>query len=119
MRTVLALGLCFGLTATAWGQHNHPGGSFRVSWQPGLVSSTIEGHVFNDSPFPVRDVRVHIEGLDAGNHRVGERLAWVSDDIAPGGGTSYFAETIPGAVGYRVSVFSFDVASRGEAPQAP
>jgi hypothetical protein len=39
----------------------------------------------------------------------------VSDDIAPGGTTSYFSESIPGAVVYRVSVVSFELVSGGAA----
>ncbi len=36
---------------------------------------------------------------------------------APGGETSYVAETIAGAVAYRVTVVSFDVVSRAKTPR--
>jgi hypothetical protein len=47
-----------------------------VSWQPGVLPSTIEGHVANTSPFRAIDVRLRIEGLDATDQRMGERLVW-------------------------------------------
>ena len=84
---------------------------FRVSWQPGVLPSTIEGQVYNASPFRAIDVRLQIEGLDSENHRLAERVVWAGDDIAPGATTSYFAETIPGAVDYRITVASFELVS--------
>jgi hypothetical protein len=95
-----------------------PNGSFRVSWQPrpGHLPPTIEGRVYNNSPFRVTDVQLQVEGLDGGNQRVGERLAWAYGDLAPGRETSYVVETIPGAVTYRISVVGFDVVSVGQAP---
>jgi hypothetical protein len=116
--TMLALAvLVLLLPAIGWGQDQSqsPPHWFRVSWQPGVLPSTIEGQVQNMSPFRAIDVRLQIEGLDAENHSVGQRLVWVSDDIAPGGTTSYFSESIPGAVVYRVSVVSFELVSGGAA----
>jgi hypothetical protein len=116
--TMLALAALLSLLpATVWGQDQgqSPPNWFRVSWQPGVLPSTIEGQVQNTSPFRAIDVRVQIEGVDAENHSVGQRLVWLSDDIAPGGTTSYFSESILGAVGYRVSVASFELVSGGEA----
>jgi hypothetical protein len=78
---------------------------------PGCRGLDHRGDVQNTSPFRAVDVRLQIEGLDAANHRIGERLVWAGGDIAPGGSTSYFAATIPGAVGYRVTVFSFELVS--------
>jgi|SRR5215813_6255994 len=116
--TVLALVVFVSLLpATVWGQDQgqSPPNWFRVSWQPGVLPSTIEGQVQNTSPFRAIDVRLRIEGLDAENHSLGQRLLWLSDDIAPGGTTSYFSESILGAVAYRVSVASFELVSGGEA----
>jgi len=97
--------------ATGWGQGGPRSNWFRVSWHPGLVASTIEGSIDNTSPYRAVDVRLQIEGLDAANRRIGERLVWAGGDITPGGTTSYFAATIPGAVSYRVTVFSFELVS--------
>lgn len=121
MRVFLAFGLAFVIVTTAaWGQNpdQSSNGWFRVSWQPrpGALPSTIEGHVYNNSTVRVTDVRLQVEGLDADSHPVGQRLAWAIGDIVPGGETSYVAETIPGAVNYRVTVLSFDLVSVSQAP---
>ena len=111
--------------AAGWGQDHaeSPSKWFRVTWHPGLVASTLEGNIDNTSPFRAVDVRLQIEGLDAANHRVDERLVWAGGDIAPGGRTSYFAATIPGAVAY---IFSFELVTEDgglvadvESPPAP
>jgi hypothetical protein len=114
MRRALSVGLALTLLATvAWGQTPEPERWFRVSWAPppeGPVS-TIKGSVFNDSPYRVTDVRLQIEGLDADRHPVGRTLAWAVGDIAPGGQTSFAAEPVPGAVGYQITVVSYDLVS--------
>jgi len=114
--SVLTLALVIALAPNAgWGEDHGDSRSnwFRVSWQPGVLPSTIEGHVDNTSPFRAIDVRLQIEGVDAANHRMGERLVWADDDVAPGGTTSYFAQTIPGAVDYRITVVSFELIAEG------
>ena len=114
--SLLALALVIVLGPNAGRSEDHGDSRsnwFRVSWQPGVLPSTIEGHVDNTSPFRAVDVRLQIEGVDAENHPTGERLVWANDDIAPGGTTSYFAETIPGAVDYRVTVVSFELIAGG------
>jgi hypothetical protein len=107
--TILALALVAATANTGWADDRGESRTtwFQVSWQPGELSATIEGRVYNGSPFRAIDVRLQIEGFDAANHRAGERLVWAGDDIAPGATISYFAEAIPGAVEYRVNVFSF------------
>jgi hypothetical protein len=57
-----------------------------------VLPSTIEARVDDTSPFRAIDLRLQIEGVDAANHGMGERLVWANDEIAPGGTTSYFAE---------------------------
>jgi hypothetical protein len=115
--TMLALALFVSLApAGAWGEDRgqSPANWFRASWHAGVLPSTIEGDVDNTSPFLAIDVRLQIEGVDAANRRMGERLVWLSDDIAPGGRTSYFADAIPGAVDYHVTVVSFELVSEGD-----
>lgn len=112
--TMLLLALAVSLApAAGWGQDRGESRNtwFRVSWQPGVLPSTIEGTVDNTSPFRAIDVRLQVEGVDGANQRTGERLVWASNDIAPGGRTSYFAQIIPGAVHYRVTVVSFELVS--------
>jgi len=119
LASVLFVSLAFFVSlapARVWGQDQgvSPTNVFHVSWQPGVLPATIEGHVDNTSPFRAIDVRLQIEGLDATNLRVGERLVWADDDIAPGGSASYSTETIPGAVNYRITVASFELVSEGD-----
>jgi len=90
-------------------------GWFRVSWEPEPEGATptprIEAVVHNDSRYRVTDVQLRVEGLNADNHEVGQRVVWALGDIAPSGETSVVAESIPGAVNYRITVVSFDLVS--------
>src|SRR6267142_3103513 len=103
------------LVATAaWGQAQRPAtDAFRVSWdrETDPVDRRIEGRVHNDSPFRVTDVRLDVQGLDAGGRPVGRTFAWALGDIAPGGDSSFVTEAVPGAVTYRITVVSYDVVS--------
>lgn len=119
VRIPYAFGLVLILPTTgAWGQSYD--GWFRVSWAPEPEGATrnprIEATVHNDSRYRVTDVQLRVEGLNADNHQVGQRVVWALGDIAPSGETSVVAETIPGAVNYRITVVSFDLVSVGEAP---
>jgi hypothetical protein len=111
------------LTTTAWGQTGQTGEQaaqpwFRVSWALSTadVVSSIKGSVFNGSPYRVTDVRLQVEGLDADRRPVGRTRAWAIGDIVPGGETSFVAESVPGAVSYRITVVSYDLVSLGQAP---
>jgi hypothetical protein len=112
----LGFGLALMLVATtAWSQDQQPPATdaFRVSWQQETdpVTRRIEGHVHNDSQFRVTDVRLQVEGLDAGSRSVGRTYAWALGDIAPGEDTSFVTEAVPGAVTYQINVISYDVVS--------
>jgi hypothetical protein len=98
------------LTTVAWGQTLE---QFRVTWEPRThaLPSSIAGHVYNDSSFRVTDVQLQVEGLDGDDRPVGRTFAWAIGDIVPDGETSFVVETIPGAVNYRITVYSFDVVS--------
>ena len=120
-KVLLAFGLVLALTTSAaWAQTSAAptDGWFHASWQPrpGDLPFTIEGQVHNNSPYRVTDVRLQVEGLDAANHAVGEVYTWAIGDIMPGGETSYVADSIPGAVAYRVTVVSYDLVSAVPAP---
>ncbi len=116
---VFALGLVL-LAIPAWGQPGHTAEPtprwFRVSWTPPTEGSVsrIEGRVFNDSPHRVTDVRLQVEGLDSDRQPVGRTLVRAFGDIAPGGKASFVAEPVPGAVGYRITVVSYDLVSLGQ-----
>jgi hypothetical protein len=112
----LGFGLALMLVATvAWGQDQQlpAGDSFRVSWEreTNPVARRIEGRVQNNSPFRVTDVRLEVQGLDAGSRPVGRTFAWALGEIAPGGDTSFVTEAVPGAVTYQITVVSYDVVS--------
>jgi hypothetical protein len=112
----LGFGLALTLVATtAWSQDQQPpaADAFRVSWQQETdpVSRRIEGRVHNDSRFRVTDVRLQVEGLDAGRRPVGRTYAWALGDIAPGEDTCFVIEAVPGAVTYQITVVSYDVVS--------
>jgi hypothetical protein len=119
MRRALALLLALMLPATAVsGQDRDPraDASFHVTWQPQTLSVTrqIQGRVRNDSRFRVTNVRLNVEGLGADGEPVGRMFAWALGDINPGAETSFVAESMPGAVSYRIAIDSFDLVS--EAP---
>jgi hypothetical protein len=121
VRVSLVPGLALVLmTGVAWAQNpDQPAnGSFRVTWEPrkDSVAQTIQGHVYNDSPLRVTDVRLQVEGLGADDHPVGKTFAWALGDIVPGGETSFVVDSMPGAVTYRIGVVSYDVVSSAEAP---
>jgi hypothetical protein len=104
VRLPLALGLALVLmTGLASAQnHDQPAtGSFRVRWEPRMdgPAGRIQGHVYNDSPLRVTDVRLRVEGLSADDHPVGKTFAWALGDIVPGGETTFVVDGMPGAIG--------------------
>jgi len=112
----LGFGLALMVVATtSWSQEQRAPATdaFRVSWEQEAdpVTRRIEGRVHNDSRFRVTDVRLQVEGLDAGSRSVGRTYAWALGDIAPGEDTSFFTEAVPGAVTYQITVISYDVVS--------
>ena len=108
------------LPAVVWGQAGEapPPRWFRVSWTPPEDGppAIIKGRVFNDSPYRVTDVRLQLEGLDANHQSVGRRLAWAIGDIDPRGETFFATEALAGAVSYQITVVSYDLVSRDQAP---
>lgn len=120
-RVSVALALALGVfVLPAWGQSDAqwPDHWFRVIIEPApeqSVAPTVNGHVYNDSPYRVTDVQLQVEGLSADSRLVGRRLVWAVGDIVPGGETLFAAEPMPGATTYRITVSSFDVVSVGEA----
>ena len=69
---------------------------------------TLSGYVTNEDGSPVQALSLLVQGLDAGENVVTQRLVWIHGGV-PGFGRSYF--TIAGlepAEKYRVTVWSFD-----------
>jgi hypothetical protein len=120
MRAAIALVLALTLPAAASAQERGwPANDwFHVSWhpEPGQVRHRIEGRVSNSSRVRVTDVRLQVEGLDAGGQPVGRTFAWAIGDITPGGETSFVFDGMNGAATYRIAVDSFDIVSEAQAP---
>src|SRR3989442_13581163 len=103
----ITVGLALILLATATSAQNFARPSdqwFRVSWGPrtyGVVPA-IEGRVHNDSDFWISNVRLRVEGLDAGRRPVGGPFAWTFCDIPPHGQAYIIAQPGPGAAPRRI-----------------
>ena len=73
----------------------------------------IEGYVKNRSLYNLQNVRLHVAVLDDGGNPVGEAAGWVFGNVFSGGQT-YFVIAIPRTgASYRVTVTSYDIATRG------
>jgi len=111
---VLASGLALGLlTMSAWAQNAAAPAQFRVSWQPraGGGVPTIEGHVHNDSPYRVTNVRLEVDAVDTNGGLMARRDAWALGDIPPGGDSTFVIERFEGAANYQMKVLSYNVVS--------
>lgn len=119
---VLTLGL---LTASAWAQNAPPPGLFRLNWEPreGGGVPTIQGHVHNDSPYRVTNVRLEVDAVDANGGLMARRNAWALGDIPPGGDSTFVVERFEGAANYQMKVLSYSVVSMpgsgARGPEAP
>jgi hypothetical protein len=90
-------------------------GSFRVEVRPRLYARTpaVEGYVYNDGLYLLTDVRLKVEVLGINGESTVENFGWIHGDLGPHG-RGYFLLPIPtSGAGYRVTVLSFDVVSRG------
>ena len=115
---VLVLGL---LAAPAWAQNAPPPGLFRVNWEPrdGGGVPTIQGHVHNDSPYRVTNVRLEVDAVDANGTLMARRDAWALGDILPGGDSTFVIERFEGAANYQMKVLSYSVVSVPAASTGP
>jgi hypothetical protein len=108
------------LVATGLGaQHleGPPTEQLRVEWT-GEVSKAlgpmVTGYVYNYRSTSVRHVQLRIEVQDGSGRMVAEVYRFVSGDIGPRGGRTYFVAPVPVAgAGYRVTVQSFEVLGGG------
>jgi hypothetical protein len=101
----------------AWAQNfgGSPAPWFHVTWNEHRYGPVlkIDGYVQNASPFRVTNVRLQIDGLDAGGRSVAHAFGWTFGDIAPGDRGYFTAPAISGATAYQITVSSFDVISSG------
>ena len=86
----------------------------RVEWETTTRAgqTVVRGYVFNEHQMRAENVRLRVEGLDAGARPVTASIAYVFGTI-PYRDRVYFEKTVPAAAAYRVSVESFDRAGCG------
>jgi hypothetical protein len=83
---------------------------FKVEWQPDEQRGKplVSGYVGNQWGFPVRNVRLRVEALDAAGHVTATYIGYVNGTVIPGSRV-YFEVPVPAkAPGYRVRLLSFD-----------
>lgn len=88
---------------------------FKLDWQAAESKGrpVVQGYLLNDSPYIVTRIQLLVEGLDASNNVLGQRIEWVPGDLAPFTRVYFSAAAPDRAPQYRVRVFAFD---RIEAP---
>lgn len=111
MKSGLAVVLVALALVTAVGaQPVEPGASqFRVVWQAEssrVLGPVVQGSVYNDSNYQVRNVQLRIQCLDGATVRE-EVYKFVLGDIAPGS-RGIFTARVPASGQYQVSVASFE-----------
>ena len=86
----------------------------RVEWDTTTRGgrTVVRGYVHNEHQMRAENVRLLIEGLDAGARPMTRRIAYVTGTI-PHHDRAYFEATLPAAASYRVSIESFDRAGCG------
>lgn len=86
----------------------------RVEWETITRDgrTVVRGYVHNEHQMRAENVRLSIEGLDAGARPVTTRTAYVFGTI-PYRDRGYFEAVVPAAAAYRVSIESFDRAGCG------
>src|SRR5437879_4086032 len=91
-----------------------PASELRVEWETITRGgrTVVRGYVHNQHQMRAENVRLLIEGLDAGARPVTTRVAYVFGTI-PYRDRAYFEATVPAAGAYRVSIESFDRAGCG------
>jgi hypothetical protein len=82
---------------------------FSVDWQAGQYRGkpSVEGYVNNISPYSATNIRLMVEGMDAGGQVVNQHIAWVPGDVLGGSRLFFQVPTTP-APSYRVRVYSYD-----------
>ena len=83
---------------------------FKIEWQPDerRGKPLVSGYVGNQWGFPVRNVRLRVEALDAAGNVTATHIGYVNGIVIPGSRV-YFEVPVPEkAPGYRVRLLSFD-----------
>ena len=89
---------------------------FRLDWTaaPGRDGTThVAGYVYNVTNWPVERARVLIDAFDGAGTIVGQRLVWLPG-LLPTGDRAYFDVPAPAADHYRVTLWDYNAAPRGQ-----
>jgi hypothetical protein len=108
-------------SATAQPLLSEVASSLRVEWQRTVSLGgrpTIEGYVYNDSPFRIGGVRLRVEILDSSKRVVGETFGWVYGNISSRGRWP-FSMPPPAGESFRVTVQSFYLITREAPSESP
>ena len=83
---------------------------FKVEWQPDerRGKPLVSGYVGNQWGFPVRNVRLRVEALDAAGNVAATTIGYVNGVVIPGSRVYFEVPVQEKAPGYRVRLLSFD-----------
>lgn len=89
--------------------------SVRVDAAPRLLAGApaLAGYVYNDGPYRVTNVRLRVAALDGNGAVIEEVMGRVEGDIAARSRGYFIVTMTRTASSHRVTVVSFDMASRG------
>ena len=110
---IMAL-VTLGLGGTRAAALSATSGAFRLEWETTQRNgrTVVSGYVHNEHEMRAENVRLLVEGLDAGNTPVTKKITYVTGTI-PNRDRAYFEATVPAAASYRVTIESFDRAGCG------
>ena len=89
---------------------------FRVESElaQGRRGPVVAGYVYNTYGHTAGNVRLLVEGVDAGGQVASSTIAWVLGTVPPDGRTYFEVPAPRGGTTYRVRVLSFDPVGRGQ-----
>ena len=110
---IMAL-VTLGLGGTRAAALSATSGAFRLEWETTQRNgrTVVSGYVHNEHEMRAENVRLLVEGLDAGAKPVTKKVTYVTGTI-PNRDRAYFEATVPTAASYRVTIESFDRAGCG------
>jgi len=72
----------------------------------------VSGRVTNTTGWRARRIQLLVEGLDATERVVSQRVVWLGVDLPPGDHAYFEVPVTPTSASYRVQVFAFDTGRR-------
>ena len=110
---VLSLAVVMPLPKVCGASHGTP--AVRIAAAPRVVGGApaLEGYVYNDGPYRVTNVRLKVAALDAKGVVIEDVMGRVEGDIAARSRGYFIVTMTRTASSHRVTVVSFEMASRG------